>query len=83
MKFYKYQLPVAYSIIASTKGIILEQLQPFQHFVCYWTAFNNIYVTIADNKGQRVQQRIKKGVPVTRTIASVIIPVVDMMPEGQ
>lgn len=26
---------------------------PFQEYVCFWAAFNNIYVTLADNRGPR------------------------------
>jgi hypothetical protein len=81
MKFYQYEVPVAYSMIALAKRVLLEHLQPFQNFICYWTAFNNIYVTIADKKGQRVKQRLKQGKPVTRSFGGVRIPEVDVEPE--
>ena len=81
MKFYKYEIPVAYSMIALAKLALLEQVQPFQNFICYWTAFNNIYVTIADNKGQRIQQRLRRGNPVTRNVGGVTIPEVDVITE--
>jgi hypothetical protein len=81
MKFNKHEIPVAYSMIALIKSVILVQLQPFQDFICYWTAFNNIYITIADQKGDRVKQRIKKGIPVTRNVGGVTIPEVTVVTE--
>jgi hypothetical protein len=81
MKFNKHEIPVAYSMIALVKRVILVQLQPFQNFICYWTAFNNIYITIADQKGGRVKQRIKNGIPVTRNVGGVTISEVTVLTE--
>ena len=47
--FSSSEVPVAYSMIAAnqmTDSVQAEE-HPFFQFFCYWTAFNNIYTTIA------------------------------------
>jgi hypothetical protein len=54
--FADYEVPVAYSMVKMAtrfKG----DVHPLGVFTCYWAAFNNIYVTIADQQGRRPQLR--------------------------
>ncbi len=70
-----HEVPVAYSMRALTRDAGRSVFQPFQDFVCYWTAFNNIYVTVADKRGQRASlRRSKDGTLRTRLVAHVCIP---------
>lgn len=43
-----HEVPVAYSMRAMAEDLVHSASQPLQDFVCYWTAFNNIYVTVTD-----------------------------------
>lgn len=75
----QYEIPVAYSMVALALQSAKLGPQPFQEFMCYWTAFNNIYTTIAEQNGQFARLRTKKdGTINTRENGSVFIPEVDM-----
>lgn len=48
-----YEVPIAYSMVELVKQQNSKQLSdPFQEFMCYWIAFNNIYTTITEMKGR-------------------------------
>ena len=71
----RHEVPVAYSMRSMAEDPVHSALQPFQDFVCYWTAFNNIYVTVADKRGQRASlRRFEDGTLRTRLVAHVHIP---------
>lgn len=71
----EYQVPVAYSMIALARQSSRAERQPFQEFMCYWTAFNNIYTTLAEQKGYKAQLKThKNGSIQTRPNGSVQIP---------
>ena len=59
--FQRYELPIAYSMIAAAKRIRPRRdgHHSFEQYFLFWTAFNNIYTTIAHRKGLRTQ--IKKN----------------------
>jgi hypothetical protein len=57
---FQYQIPVAYSMIALVRQLSKIERQPFHEFMCYWTAFNNIYTAIAEQKGYHAQLKTKK-----------------------
>jgi hypothetical protein len=70
-----HEVPVAYSMVALVVQPSALAFPPFHTFGCYWMAFNNIYVTIADRSGRCA--RLKKqpdGSLRTRLIANVNIP---------
>ncbi len=70
-----HEVPVAYSMMALASYPSRSAFQPLQDFVCYWTAFNNIYVTVADKKEQRASlKRSADGELETRLVANVRIP---------
>src|SRR5215211_374891 len=70
-----HEVPVAYSMMALASHPARSAFQPLQDFVCYWTAFNNIYVTVADKKGRRASlKRSIDGELETRLVANVRIP---------
>lgn len=70
-----YEVPVAYSMLALASYPERSGFLPLQDFVCYWTAFNNIYVTVAEKKGQRASlKRSADGELETRPAGSVRIP---------
>ncbi len=75
MAFHMWEVPVAYSMFNAAQTAIEYGPVPFQTFLCYWTAFNNIYVVIAEQHGHQVQ--IKKhayGSIKTRSAGNVQIP---------
>jgi hypothetical protein len=42
--------PVAHSIMRLLRKSSEQSLEPFQEYVLYWVAFNNIYTTVAENE---------------------------------
>lgn len=57
----KHEIPIAYSMIETARRIRPRRdgSHLFQQYFLYWTAFNNIYTTIAHRKGIRI--KIKKN----------------------
>jgi hypothetical protein len=55
--FQRYELPIAYSMIAAARRIRPRRdgQHPFEQYFLFWTAFNNIYTTIAHSKGRRTK----------------------------
>ena len=53
MIFHEYEVAVAYSMIRCAERLT----EPLSRFACYWMAFNNLYVTVADRKGLRAEYR--------------------------
>jgi hypothetical protein len=83
MRLHRYDIPVAVSMIELARMILL---QPFQEFICYWTAFNNIYTTIADREGCHARLRRNpdgtlKTRPATRLIGNIKMASVDIPKE--
>ncbi|MBC7947999.1 MAG: hypothetical protein H7Y42_08990 [Chitinophagaceae bacterium] len=82
MTFADYEVPVAYSMVTLAAQLSAPSSHPVQGFVCYWAAFNNIYVTIADKEGRRAQlRRNRDGSLRTRAVGCVNIPEVSPMRE--
>jgi len=84
--FKRYELPLAYSMIAAARRIRPRRdgRHPFERYYLFWTAFNNIYTTIAYRKGHRT--KIKKnadGSIVTIANGHVNIPEVDIVSERE
>jgi len=74
----RYEVPVAYSMIALARQSSKFGPQPFQEYMCYWTAFNNIYTTLAEQKGHIARLRTQKDGSIrTRPNGSVQIPEVE------
>jgi hypothetical protein len=59
--FQRFELPIAYSMITAAKRIRPRRDggHIFERYFLFWTAFNNIYTTLAHRKGCRTQ--IKKN----------------------
>jgi len=51
----EHEVPVAYSMNRLAMIINGRSPHPMQLFTCYWTAFNNIYVTLAEYNGETVK----------------------------
>jgi hypothetical protein len=84
--FQRYELPLAYSMIAAARRIRPRRdgRHPFERYFLYWTAFNNIYTTIAHSKGSRT--KIKEnddGSIVTTSNGNVKIPEVIVVSERE
>jgi hypothetical protein len=74
----RYEVPVAYSMIMLAHQSSKFEPQPFQEFMCYWTAFNNIYTTLAEQKGHGARLRKHKDGSIrTRPNGSLQIPEVE------
>lgn len=75
------EVPVAY---AMTKVVLDRQRDhghPFHDFMCLWTAFNNIYRTLAANRGHLPHPKVLPGNVLSRKQnGSVRIPQVQRMP---
>ncbi|MCI0397961.1 MAG: hypothetical protein L0332_16995 [Chloroflexi bacterium] len=51
MVFAREEIPVAYSMLELAEVYLVKQTTPpYAEFLCFWAAFNNIYVKIADQK---------------------------------
>ncbi len=75
----QYEIPVAYSMVELAQQVAKLAPQPFQEYMCYWPAFNNIYTTLAERKGNFAHLRIQKdGTIRIRKNGSVLIPEVEM-----
>jgi hypothetical protein len=73
-----YDIPVAYSMVELARQSEKITQQPFTEFMCYWTAFNNIYTTIAEQKGFFARLRTQRdGTIRVRENGSVFIPEVE------
>ncbi len=76
--FNSDEAPVAHSMILLAKQSTNRELHPFQEFMCYWTAFNNIYTSIADRFGRPPKlKRSYDGTVATKVKAGVRIPQVN------
>ena len=77
--FAQHEIPVAYSMVALAHQATQITPEPFQELLCYWTAFNNIYTTITENRGHVARfQKLSDGTIRTIRNGSVLIPVVRM-----
>jgi len=75
----RYEIPVAFSMVELAQQAAKLAPQPFQEYMCYWAAFNNIYTTIAERKGYFTHLRIQKdGTIRVRENGSVLIPEVEI-----
>lgn len=84
MVFDDYEVPVAYSMVTMATQLLIPSSHPVQAFTCYWAAFNNIYVTIAEQKGRRAQlRRNADGAVRTRVVAQVNVPEVNPVRERE
>ncbi|MGB3701120.1 MAG: hypothetical protein WA997_07610 [Anaerolineales bacterium] len=85
-KFQRYEIPIAYSMIAAAKRIRPRRdgRHPFEQYFLYWTAFNNIYSVIAQSKGCRNQLKENEdGSIVTIANGNVNIPEVEVVSERE
>lgn len=86
VKFLPYELPVAYSMIAAAKRLrpSRNSYHPFQKYIYYWTAFNNIYTTIAysANRSTTLKKRPDGSIE-TRLNGGVQIPKVQVVSEQE
>jgi hypothetical protein len=76
--FRKDEIPVAYSMVKLAQLSAKIVAPPFPEFMCYWTAFNNIYTTIAERAGYSADFRYRKDRTICeRENGSVLIPQVE------
>lgn len=84
--FQRYELPIAYSMIAAARRIRPRRdgRHPFEQYFLFWTAFNNIYTTIAHREGRRTQiKENDDGSIVTIANGNVNIPEVVIVSERE
>lgn len=81
MEFTDYEVSLAHSMIAIAPFVgALED--PLPAFTCYWAAFNNIYVTIAERTGKRPELRKNPDRSIRmRAVGPLRIPEVKAIPE--
>lgn len=75
MQFDERDVPVACSMMQFMKQPSFPSSCPLLSFVCYWSAFNNIYVAVADRHGKRPRLRKNEdGSLQTRLSGNVSVP---------
>jgi hypothetical protein len=80
--FADYEVPVAQSMIKMAIQLQDADAHPMEGFLCYWAAFNNIYVTIAERAGRRPELRKNPDGSIrTRTVGGVDVPQVTVVGE--
>lgn len=73
--FNKYEIPVAYSMVELARQSSSVEHQHYHEFICYWTAFNNIYNTLANRQDDVVELISERDGSIrTRQNGSVQIP---------
>lgn len=84
MTFNREEAPVAHSMVALIRQLPENEYKPFQEFMCYWIAFNNIYTKIADNAGLKPRLMLRpNGKPKTYQKADMQIPKVRHITEKE
>lgn len=86
VNFQSHELPFAYAMIASATRIRPRRdgSHFFQKYFLYWSAFDNIYTTLADRKGVRSQVKENDdGVVVCVPNGNVKIPEVIIVNESE
>ena len=82
MTLAEYEAPVAYSMVRAAAPALLQPTDVMTQYLCYWAAFNNIYVTLAERAGQRAEiQENKDGTLKTHAVAHMRIPKVKSVSE--
>ena len=82
--FRRNELPIAYSMIAAARRVRPRRdgRHPFEQYFFFWTAFNNIYTTIAHSRGCRTRiKRDDDGSIATVANGNVNIPQVVIVPD--
>lgn len=81
---YRYQVPVAYSMVEFIRRAAAQMAEPFQEFMFYWMGFNNIYTTLSDQDGRRRAIRVARdGTPKRRAKGNVTMPAVEVPSEQE
>jgi len=84
LDFYDFEVPVASSMLKVADGFVEAHTHPLHVFTWYWTAFNNIYVTVADRKGKKAElQWDGDGNLKTRALGAVTVPKVKTVSEQE
>jgi hypothetical protein len=80
----EYEVPVAFSMIRMAAELPERRPDTIHQFLCYWAAFNNIYVTVSERAGRSAQlRRNPDGSLRTRAIAGVRVPEVTTVSERE
>jgi hypothetical protein len=75
MALNRIDVPVAHSMVRLAKRVHQQQdVPPFQRFLCYWMAFNNIYIVLGEQEGLFSTLLPDEGAPITREVAGRQIP---------
>ena len=85
-KFKRYELPLALSMIATARRIKPRRdgRHPYERYFLFWTAFNNIYTTIAYREGLRTELKENEdGSIATTQNGNVNIPEVVVVNESE
>ena len=75
MHIADYEVPVAHSMIAMALHLARRRVHPMEAFTCYWAAFNNIYIVVAERRGKTLQFRKNRDGSIrTRAVGQVKVP---------
>ncbi|MFN2235400.1 MAG: hypothetical protein ACK2U1_14325 [Anaerolineales bacterium] len=84
--FKRHELPLAYTMVETVRRIKPRRDggHTYQHYFLYWTAFNNIYTTIANRAGYRTLiKKNEDGTIITTANGHVNIPEVEIVTEKE
>ena len=84
--FQRNEIPIAYSMIETARRIRPRRDggHSYEQYFLFWTAFKNIYTTIAHRKGYRIQiKENKDGSIATIANGNVNIPEVELVSERE
>ena len=82
MALNRIDVPVAHSMVRLADRARHESDPPFQRFLCYWMAFNNIYTVLAERGGLLPELRFDEaGGLRTKDVAGRQIPIVPLPKE--
>jgi hypothetical protein len=84
MFFQEVEVPIAYSLVTLAEQDTSPSGYPIGQFTCYWAAFNNIYVTIAERAGRHPKLKTKPdGSIKMRTNGAIQVPDVQTVSERE
>lgn len=73
----EYEAPVAYSMVELASQFSVDSTHAISKYVCLWTAFNSIYVSLAERAGRMATLVMNaEGLPQTRAFGRLKMPTV-------
>lgn len=72
--FKPWEFQAAFSMVRLVEHGARGHMEPLEQYLCYWVGFNNIYITIAHQRGQGPQLPRAQGEPQLEQIGGYSMP---------